>query len=198
MILVVNGHTGKDARQPLTDLGEFLWFEIKFVLWQHPFINHSIFSLDRFPGFIRRAILGCRLRQVVHFLSNSHCMSKLFLCESDTTEDSVHIMEQAWDALLSNTLVQVKEENIKQDSILPAINRTYSELFLVTSPVHRRSLISCLSKLFVLHFQCAQQPPLKTLLVFSATRIIRTLKAETSRCILARYPKICKPMFESR
>jgi hypothetical protein len=55
-------------------------------------------------------------------------MSKPFLCESDTTEDSVRIMEQAWDALLSNTLVQVREENIKQDSILSAINHAYSEV----------------------------------------------------------------------
>ena len=84
--------------------------------------------LERLPGFIRRAVLGCGLHEVVHFLSNSHCMSKPFLCESDTTEDSVHIMEQVWDALLSNTLVQVKEENIKQDSILSAINRTYSKV----------------------------------------------------------------------
>ncbi len=73
-------------------------------------------------------MLGCGLHEVIRFLSNSHCMSKPLLCESDTTEDSVHILEQAWDALLSNTLVEVKEENIKQDSILSAINCTYSEV----------------------------------------------------------------------
>ncbi len=37
--------------------------------------------LERLPGFIRRAVLGCGLHEVVRFLSNSHCMSKPFLCE---------------------------------------------------------------------------------------------------------------------
>jgi uncharacterized protein YsxB (DUF464 family) len=51
-----------------------------------------------------------------------------FLCESDTTEESVKILEQAWEALLSNTLRQVSDEDIKQDSIISAINHSYSEI----------------------------------------------------------------------
>ena len=54
-------------------------------------------------------------------------------------------MEQEWDALLSNTLVQVKEENIKQDSILSSINRTYSEV----ASGHITSAQTQFDKLFV-------------------------------------------------
>jgi hypothetical protein len=55
-------------------------------------------------------------------------MSHSFLCESDTTEDSVQIMEQAWEALLCNTLRQVSDEDTNQDSIISAINHCYSEI----------------------------------------------------------------------
>ncbi len=51
-----------------------------------------------------------------------------FLCESDTTADSVQIIEQAWGALLSNTLRQVSDEDTKQDSIISAINHSCSEI----------------------------------------------------------------------
>ena len=54
-------------------------------------------------------------------------------------------MEQAWDALLSNTLVQVKEENIKQDSILSAINCTYIKV----ASGHITSVQMQFDKLFV-------------------------------------------------
>ena len=37
-------------------------------------------------------------------------------------------MEQAWEALLSNTLLQVKDADVKEDSIVSAINRSYSEI----------------------------------------------------------------------
>jgi len=51
--------------------------------------------LECLPSFIRRAVLQCGVSKVTQFLSNSSCMTKPFLCESDTTEDSVRIMEQA-------------------------------------------------------------------------------------------------------
>jgi hypothetical protein len=66
--------------------------------------------------------------EVIRFLSNSSCISKPFLCESDTTEDSVRIMEQAWEALLSNTLLKVTEADVKEDSLVSAINHSYSEI----------------------------------------------------------------------
>ena len=37
-------------------------------------------------------------------------------------------MEQAWEALLSNTLLPVKDADVKEDSIVSAINRSYSEI----------------------------------------------------------------------
>jgi hypothetical protein len=37
-------------------------------------------------------------------------------------------MEQAWEALLSNTLLPVKDEDVKEDSIISAINRSYIEI----------------------------------------------------------------------
>ena len=37
-------------------------------------------------------------------------------------------MEQAWEALLSTTLLQVKDADVKEDSIVSAINRSYSEI----------------------------------------------------------------------
>ena len=84
--------------------------------------------LECLPSFIRRAVLHCGVSEVTRFLSNSSCMTKPFLCESDTTEDSVRIMEQAWEALLSNTLLSVKDGVVKEDSIVSAINHSYSEI----------------------------------------------------------------------
>ena len=108
-------------------------------------------------------------------------MSKPFLCESDITEDSVRIMEQAWDALLSNTLVQVKEENIKQDSILSAINRTYIEV----ASGHITSAQMEFDKLFVkvvcTAFSVCTTAPTKNTPCFECHKNIRTLKAKTFR-----------------
>ena len=61
-------------------------------------------------------------------MSNAHCMSKPFLCESDTNENSLSLWNQAWDALLSCTLRQVTDEDINPNSVLSAINRSYCEL----------------------------------------------------------------------
>ena len=84
--------------------------------------------LEHLPGFIRRAVLHCGVREVTRFLSSSSCILKPFLCKSDTTEDSVHIMEQAWEALLSNTLLPVKDGVVKEDSVVSAINHSYNEI----------------------------------------------------------------------
>ena len=67
------------------------------------------------------------------------------MCESDTTEESVKILEQAWEALLSNTLRQVSDEDIKQDSIISAINHSYSEI----ASGHTTSAQTEFDKLFV-------------------------------------------------
>ena len=125
-ILVVNGHTGNDSRRPIIDLGELFIFFSNMVKLFPCFTLTSL--LECLPSFIQRAVLHCGVSEVTRFLSNSSCISKPFLCESDTTEDSVRIMEQAWEALLSNTLLPVKDADVKEDSIVSAINRSYSEI----------------------------------------------------------------------
>ena len=106
---------------------------------------YPIFSLEWYPGFIRRAVLGCGLKDVVRFRSNTHCMSKPFLCESDTNNNSLAVMNQAWEALLCCTLRQVCDENYNPESIISAINWTYCE----TASGHITSTQAEFDKLFV-------------------------------------------------
>ena len=72
-------------------------------------------------------------------------MSKPFLCESDTNDNSLAVMNQAWEALLCCTLGQVSDENYNPESIISAINQTYCE----TASGHITSAQAEFDKLFV-------------------------------------------------
>jgi hypothetical protein len=72
-------------------------------------------------------------------------MSKPFLCESDTDDNSLVVMNQAWEALLCCTLRQVSDENYNPESIISAINRMYCE----TASSHITSAKAEFDKLFV-------------------------------------------------
>ena len=150
-ILVVNSHTGKDSRRPITDLGEF-----NFVNYALTFCEDNILLPFRFwelyPSSIRRAVLGSGHSDIIRFLSNPCSISNPFLCEGKTDEHSVSMMNQAWDALLSWTLRQVSDEDNNPDSILSAINASFCELMSGTLSVHSLGLISYLSKISVLLF----------------------------------------------
>ena len=72
-------------------------------------------------------------------------MSKPFLCESDINDNSLAVMNQAWEALLCCTLGQVSDENYNPESIISAINQMYCE----TASSHITSAQAEFYKLFV-------------------------------------------------
>ena len=101
-------------------------------------------------------------------------MSKPFLCESDTDDNSLSVMNQAWEALLCCTLRQTSDENYNPESIISAINRTYCE----TTSGHITSAQSEFDKLFVkivcTAFSVCTTDPTKNVSRFESHRMVKT------------------------
>lgn len=95
-------------------------------------------------------------------------MSKPFLCESDTNDNSLAVMNQAWEALLCFTLRQVNDENYNPESIISAINGMYRETASGHITSAQAEFDKLLVKIFCTAFSVCTTVPTKNIPCFES------------------------------
>jgi hypothetical protein len=131
---------------------------------------------DLFTDFIRRAIHNCDEEKILSILSSKKGELKSFLCKKNTSQAMVQMMDQAWESLLKCSLKPNPGNAQDVDSIVSAIDSTYSKTTSGFSTTAQSEFKKLFVEIVCTAFTVCTTVPTKNPPRFGAHKKVRTKK----------------------